>query len=49
MCGKVTDRSGTGNHGQAVGARWTAQGKRGGGFEFGPVEHYILAYRTTSR
>src|SRR5208283_3541522 len=32
--GKVTDVSGQGNHGKASGVRWTADGKRGGAYEF---------------
>jgi len=30
----VKDGSGSGNHGQVSGARWTAQGRRGGAYEF---------------
>jgi RNA polymerase sigma factor (sigma-70 family) len=32
--GKITDSSGQGNHGVAAGVRWTADGKRGGAYEF---------------
>jgi hypothetical protein len=32
--GKVTDNSSKGNHGQNIGAVWTANGKNGGAFEF---------------
>jgi RNA polymerase sigma factor (sigma-70 family) len=32
--GKITDRSGQRNHGVAAGVRWTADGKRGGAYEF---------------
>jgi hypothetical protein len=32
--GKVTDVSGQGNHGKASGVRWTADGKKGGAYEF---------------
>jgi L-ascorbate metabolism protein UlaG (beta-lactamase superfamily) len=32
--GKVTDASGQGNHGKASGARWTADGRKGGAYEF---------------
>jgi RNA polymerase sigma factor (sigma-70 family) len=32
--GKITDHSGQGNHGVAAGVRWTAEGKRGGAYEF---------------
>jgi hypothetical protein len=32
--GNVTDVSGQGNHGKASGVRWTADGKRGGAYEF---------------
>jgi len=32
--GKISDRSGQGNHGVAAGVRWTADGKRGGAYEF---------------
>ena len=32
--GKITDRSGQGNNGMAAGVRWTADGKRGGAYEF---------------
>jgi RNA polymerase sigma factor (sigma-70 family) len=32
--GKITDSSGKGNHGVAAGVRWTADGKRGGAYEF---------------
>jgi hypothetical protein len=32
--GKITDHSGEGNHGVAAGVRWTADGKRGGAYEF---------------
>jgi RNA polymerase sigma factor (sigma-70 family) len=32
--GKITDHSGQGNHGVAAGVRWTADGKRGGAYEF---------------
>ncbi len=32
--GKITDNSGQGNHGVAAGVRWTADGKRGGAYEF---------------
>ena len=31
---KVTDASGHGNHGRASGVRWTADGKKGGAYEF---------------
>jgi serine/threonine protein kinase len=31
---KVTDASGSGNHGQTSGVRWTADGKKGGAYEF---------------
>jgi eukaryotic-like serine/threonine-protein kinase len=31
---KVTDASGAGNHGQTSGVRWTAEGKKGGAYEF---------------
>ena len=39
--GVVTDKSGHGNDGQAVGAQWTQTGHRGGGFQFGPTNSYI--------
>ena len=32
--GRVSDTSGTGNHGQATGARWTPEGRHGGAYEF---------------
>jgi RNA polymerase sigma factor (sigma-70 family) len=32
--GKITDHSGQGNHGVAAGVRWTADGQRGGAYEF---------------
>ncbi|MGA3283727.1 MAG: sigma-70 family RNA polymerase sigma factor [Verrucomicrobiota bacterium] len=32
--GKVTDTSGQGNHGLAKGVHWTADGKKGGAYEF---------------
>ena len=32
--GKITDNSGQGNHGVAAGVRWTADGRRGGVYEF---------------
>jgi RNA polymerase sigma factor (sigma-70 family) len=32
--GKITDDSGQGNHGVAAGVHWTADGKRGGAYEF---------------
>ena len=32
--GKITDSSGQGNHGRAAGVRWTADGKKGGAYEF---------------
>jgi RNA polymerase sigma factor (sigma-70 family) len=32
--GKVTDASGRGNQGKASGVRWTADGKKGGAYEF---------------
>jgi RNA polymerase sigma factor (sigma-70 family) len=32
--GKITDHSGQENHGVAAGVRWTADGKRGGAYEF---------------
>jgi hypothetical protein len=32
--GKVTDASGQGNHGKASGARWVAEGKKGGAYQF---------------
>jgi hypothetical protein len=32
--GKITDHSGQGNHGVAAGVRWTADGRRGGAYEF---------------
>ena len=31
---RVSDDSRLGNHGQVIGARWTANGRRGGGYEF---------------
>jgi RNA polymerase sigma factor (sigma-70 family) len=34
ISGKVTDASGRGNHGKASGVRWTAEGKKGGAYEF---------------
>ena len=39
--GKVTDSSGAGNHGQAVGAKWISGGKHGGAFQFAPPNQYI--------
>jgi hypothetical protein len=39
--GKVVDSSAKANHGKAVGAKWTAEGRHGGGFKFGPVSNYI--------
>jgi hypothetical protein len=39
--GRVTDQSGLHHDGRAVGAHWTSAGRRGGGFEFGPVSNYI--------
>jgi RNA polymerase sigma factor (sigma-70 family) len=39
--GKVTDSSGSGNHGQVVGAKWTPGGKQGGAFQFAPPNQYI--------
>jgi hypothetical protein len=32
--GKITDSSGKGNNGRAAGVRWTADGKKGGAYEF---------------
>jgi RNA polymerase sigma factor (sigma-70 family) len=32
--GKITDNSGRGNHGVAAGVHWTADGKKGGAYEF---------------
>jgi hypothetical protein len=32
--GKATDKSGKGNHGKVIGARWIAEGKKGGAYEF---------------
>ena len=32
--GKITDSSGKGNNGRASGVRWTAEGKKGGAYEF---------------
>jgi hypothetical protein len=32
--GRITDESGKGNHGRPSGVRWTAEGKRGGAYEF---------------
>jgi hypothetical protein len=32
--GKITDHSGQGNHGVAAGVHWTADGQRGGAYEF---------------
>jgi RNA polymerase sigma factor (sigma-70 family) len=32
--GKITDASGAGNHGRPEGVKWTADGKRGGAYEF---------------
>jgi RNA polymerase sigma factor (sigma-70 family) len=32
--GKITDRSGLDNNGQAAGAHWTADGRKGGAYEF---------------
>jgi hypothetical protein len=32
--GRVTDASGQGNHGKASGARWVAEGKKGGAYQF---------------
>jgi len=32
--GRVTDRSGKGNHGKVEGAKWISKGKKGGAFQF---------------
>jgi streptogramin lyase len=39
--GVVRDESGTGNDGQVVGAKWTSEGKSGGGMVFSPTDCYI--------
>ena len=39
--GVVRDESGTGNNGQAVNARWTAQGRRGGALQFDRTNSYV--------
>ena len=41
--GKVTDKSGKGNHGTVHGASWTSKGKVGGAYEFDGDEDYIEA------
>ncbi len=46
--GKVTDVGGRGNHGTVVGARWTADGKVGGGYAFADKRQYILVPRQLS-
>lgn len=38
----ITDRSGRNNNGRVTGARWTAQGKLSGGYEFISTNNYIL-------
>ncbi len=37
----ITDRTGRNNNGRAVYARWTANGKQSGGYEFSPTNGYI--------
>jgi hypothetical protein len=44
----VTDKSGLGNNGRAKGAHWTAEGQRGGGFEFGRGVNYITVPNSDS-
>jgi hypothetical protein len=39
---KVTDTSGQGNNGKASGVRWTADGKKGGAYEFTADGHEIV-------
>jgi hypothetical protein len=39
--GKVLDKSGKGNDGQAVGVQWVADGHQGGSVLFGPTDGYI--------
>jgi hypothetical protein len=39
--GVVRDESGSGNDGQAVNVSWTAQGRRGGAFQFSRMNSYI--------
>jgi type 1 glutamine amidotransferase len=39
--GGVADQSGRGNHGEAVGTQWIAQGKAGGACAFSPAGSYI--------
>jgi RNA polymerase sigma factor (sigma-70 family) len=39
---QVTDASDRGNHGKATGVRWTAEGKRGGAYEFTADGHEIV-------
>lgn len=41
--GKVTDKSGKGNHGKVHGAKWTAKGKVGGAYEFDGIDDYVDA------
>lgn len=46
--GIVTDQSGAGNHGKVSGARWTAEGRRGGAYQFAPDGNFIVVPRTPS-
>lgn len=39
--GVVTDQSGKGNHGKVTGATWTASGRKGGAYQFAPVDNYV--------
>ncbi len=44
----VTDRTGRNNSGRAVYARWNANGKQSGGFEFSPTNGYIQVKHSPS-
>ena len=46
--GKITDRSGQENHGVAAGVRWTADGQRGGAYEFTADGDEIVISNTQS-
>ena len=46
--GVVQDQSGSGNDGRAVNAQWTAQGRRGGAFQFGRTNSYLTVPNSPS-
>jgi hypothetical protein len=46
--GIVRDESGTGNDGQVVGAKWTAEGRRGGGLVFSGTNCFVLVSNSQS-